>query len=562
MLKEIYCSKFKIGGKNGETRPAIQFHEGLNAVIGDGNRSNSIGKSTLLMIIDFVFGGTDYIHKCAAVHQPENVGEHNICFTFEFDGKEYSFLRNNVKYQEIVVCNRSYEPIENKAPISLDNYMSFLAEKYDVNIEGLTWRGVMSKHIRVFNRDTMDASRPLQASKDGKIADDIKRYLKQFGRYAVVEKQINQAKVADDEKEAFRKSVAFEHIRMAKNDTEYKDNEKKAAELEIQEKQLAENSSKGLLDLDDMQAQRINELNAQLISYTRQRAKVQSQLNSLRREMLEGKKTFKRTYSDLEKFFPGIEFRRIEEIEKFHQSLSKVLTSEFKDSEKDLATTYGLLGNEIAKLKEQIVEIKSIPNVTQAVLKEYARITTELSNVKAANENYKTFDGLKATAKEYAARRDEVIAEQLSAIEDLINTKMKEITARIVNDIRIIPPKLHLEKMNTYSFDTKGDGGSGTALRGLITFDLVNMAVSNIPFVIHDADLMDPIEKDTLTKIIAEYDSVKKDHKQVFASFRSFEFYAEEVRTLLESCRVIQLEAKGQELFGWAWNKEVEKEES
>jgi len=67
-----------------------------------------------------------------------------------------------------------------------------------------------------------------------------------------------------------------------------------------------------------MQAQRINELNIQLISYTRQRAKVQSQLNSLRREMAEGKKTFKRTYSDLEKFFPGIEFRRIEEIERFH----------------------------------------------------------------------------------------------------------------------------------------------------------------------------------------------------------------------------------------------------
>lgn len=264
---------------------------------------------------------------------------------------------------------------------------------------------------------------------------------------------------------------------MAKNDTEYKANETKALELEIQEKQLAENSSKGLLDLDSMQAQRINELNAQLISYTRQRAKVQSQLNALRREIIEGKKTFKRTYSDLEKIFPGIEFKQIEEIERFHKSLSKVLTSEFKDSEKDLETTYVLLANEIAKLKEQIAEIKSIPNVIQAIFKEYARITTELSNVRAANENYKTFDSLKSTAKEYAATRDEVTTEQLSAIEDLINAKMKEITARIVNDVRIIPQKLHLEKMSTYSFDTKGDGGSGTALRGLITFDLANMAV-------------------------------------------------------------------------------------
>lgn len=61
MLIEIYCDKFKNGGKDGELRPSIRFHKGLNAVIGDNDRSNSIGKSTFLMIIDFVFGGDDYI---------------------------------------------------------------------------------------------------------------------------------------------------------------------------------------------------------------------------------------------------------------------------------------------------------------------------------------------------------------------------------------------------------------------------------------------------------------------------------------------------------------------
>lgn len=61
MLIEIQCDKFKVGGKNGETREPIHFHKGLNAIVGDDDRSNSIGKSTLLMIIDFVFGGEDYI---------------------------------------------------------------------------------------------------------------------------------------------------------------------------------------------------------------------------------------------------------------------------------------------------------------------------------------------------------------------------------------------------------------------------------------------------------------------------------------------------------------------
>ena len=92
----------------------------------------------------------------------------------------------------------------------------------------------------------------------------------------------------------------------------------------------------------------------------------------------------------------------------------------------------------------------------------------------------------------------------------------------------------------------------------MITFDLANMAGSNIPFVVHDADLMDPIEKSTLTALIRYYDSLKEQKKQAFVSFRSYEFYAEEIRTTIEKCKVI--EAGGYELFGWAWNKENQNE--
>ena len=76
MLKMISCNKFKNNAK------VITFHNGLNIVKGDGEKSNSIGKSTLLMIIDFCFGGRDY-------PKVENktisfVGDHNIDFVFEF----------------------------------------------------------------------------------------------------------------------------------------------------------------------------------------------------------------------------------------------------------------------------------------------------------------------------------------------------------------------------------------------------------------------------------------------------------------------------------------------
>lgn len=34
MLTEIYCDKFKTGGKEGELRLSVRFHKGVNAVIG------------------------------------------------------------------------------------------------------------------------------------------------------------------------------------------------------------------------------------------------------------------------------------------------------------------------------------------------------------------------------------------------------------------------------------------------------------------------------------------------------------------------------------------------
>ncbi|OTA65042.1 hypothetical protein [Limosilactobacillus reuteri] len=53
MLVEVSSDAFKSYGK---TREKIKFHSGLNVVVGGRRGANSIGKSTFLMILDFVFG--------------------------------------------------------------------------------------------------------------------------------------------------------------------------------------------------------------------------------------------------------------------------------------------------------------------------------------------------------------------------------------------------------------------------------------------------------------------------------------------------------------------------
>jgi uncharacterized protein YydD (DUF2326 family) len=74
MLTEINCDKF--------IESPIVFKNGLNSILGDNYSTNSIGKSTLLMIIDFVFGGNTFIESnSGAINQ---LGHLTFKFKFEF----------------------------------------------------------------------------------------------------------------------------------------------------------------------------------------------------------------------------------------------------------------------------------------------------------------------------------------------------------------------------------------------------------------------------------------------------------------------------------------------
>lgn len=96
MLKKIQCDKFI---SKGQVRPPIEFNKGLNTILGGVNANNSIGKSTLLLIIDFAYGGNSYL-DCDAVNQ---VGLHTINFEFEFNDSSYFFLE--VPHRDLQLIN-------------------------------------------------------------------------------------------------------------------------------------------------------------------------------------------------------------------------------------------------------------------------------------------------------------------------------------------------------------------------------------------------------------------------------------------------------------------------
>lgn len=88
MLVEIWSPVFQA---HGQVRPMIVFGSGLNVILGEDDGSNSIGKSSTLLAIDYAFGGNTYGYKNGDIIR--HVGDHSVFFKYKFGNEEQRFCR-------------------------------------------------------------------------------------------------------------------------------------------------------------------------------------------------------------------------------------------------------------------------------------------------------------------------------------------------------------------------------------------------------------------------------------------------------------------------------------
>ena len=246
MLRMIRCDKFM---ENGNIRPPIMFKAGLNTVLGSQSGANSIGKSTFLMILDFVFGGEDYVFRSTDVQEAIQV--HVIEFMFEFDGVPYYFSRSTGDHTVVNICDENFNVIKT---ISNEHYMEILADKYGLNLPGLTLRNAVSRFFRVYGRETLDENHPLKNAIREADKVGIEGLLKLCDKYAAVEELSKIVSRAKDEESTIKKAAKYQYIAAVPNKTAFKNNQKRIEELLFESQELAEQSSHGLMDLDSLQA--------------------------------------------------------------------------------------------------------------------------------------------------------------------------------------------------------------------------------------------------------------------------------------------------------------------
>lgn len=536
MLNNIMCEKF--------VKKEVIFHPGLNTVIGDNIGSNSIGKSTFLMIIDFVFGGKDYILKSTDVQR--NIGDHIIKFSFEFNNKRFYFLRNTGELETVSICDNNYNIVEN---ITLDKYNDFLKEKYEIKIEGLSFRDAVGRYSRVYGKDNLNEKKPLDIVRNESAGNPIKAILKLFDLYNEIKELEELAKRKRDEHTIFKKAQKYSYIPNI-NKREKIRNEKKIQELAAKKEKIVNELDYGLLDLESAKTDEVLYLKSQLSLVKRKISKLSIQQKKLQVSNLGNILMNEDDRDELKRLFPEIDVRTIEEIEGFHKDIQIVLIDEINEELTNVNMIMDVAYQEKEELENSIKSISDSYNLSEIILFKYAEYQKEVEKLERENNGYEELISLKTAKKDAENRRDKMKREQLDQLEREINSKMESLNDIIYNKTKK-PPVIKFDK-NNYLFETVDDTGTGTSYRSMVIFDLTVLQLTPLPILIHDSVLLKQIEDFAVERILKMYQESKK---QIFIAFDKMEAYTQKSQTILQKSKVLELEPNGKELYGVSWNK-------
>ncbi|BDH62497.1 hypothetical protein MTP04_26270 [Lysinibacillus sp. PLM2] len=520
MLERIKSTIFAEG--------VIDFHEGLNVVLGDNKGSNSIGKSTLLMIVDFVFGGNTYTsHNSDVV---ANLGHHEFGFTFKFK-TEYHFVRGTENPDVLYKSNNKYEKLDENE-IKLNDFTKLLKSLYELESDQLTFRAAVSTYSRVWGKENDNVKKPLHSFAQEKSGQIVTNLIKLFNKYDAIELQDKELKKLEDQKQVLNK--AGKHKLLPKiTKTKFTKNLKEIEHLTEEIGRLGKNAYSPSGDISEI-------VSTEMISIRERKKKLIDEREYYISRLNRTTRTIKRSagagFENLLEFFPNVNVEKLQSIESFHQGISSILTDELEKARKELANKIDELEKEIdivIKKQEQLLNPDEELNL---FIDSLIELSSSLKKLQLENQYFSKLSEIKEDIDTKKGKLEELKEIIIKEINKTINTKLKEING-LIHEGKRDAPELNLT-YSKYDYKFFDNTGTGKAYANLIIFDLAIFTLTKMPLIIHDSFLFKNIEKEAVEKVIKFYYSLTK---QVFIAIDIIDLYNKETQKILEEKKVIQL---------------------
>jgi len=503
MLTEIRCEKFR--------EKSIFFHSGLNVVLGDSVATNSIGKSTLLMVLDFVYGGESFLdHNKDVVFE---LGDHDYYFSFKFGDDSYYFRRGTFKPDLVYSCDKDYQELE---PLSIEDYTAFLKAFYLLEDVDLSFRSTVSLFSRVWGKENLDVKHPLHSFKSQKSSDCVTNTIKLFKKYNPIKLLAENVKNKSEEKTTITK--AFKGGLISKTSkTKYKNNLTTITSIDNEIEEIKNNLKKYAVNIAEIANREVMDLKTEKDKLLSEKLRLDSRLLRVK--------------------FSDVNTEKLEEVESFHSKITRILRKELKSSEAELSISLESVVSEIDSIDTKIsAAISDIENPNIVVDRVY-ELSQEHTAASKEIEYFETDVQIKSDLKD----AKELLAVEkiriLELIENILNDKNRRNVTEIYSEERR-SPTLHFVQ-NSYTFKLVEDTGTGKAYSNLLLLDLAFLEATVLPFLVHDSVLFKNIQNDAVAKLIALYESTGK---QTFIAIDEIEKYGQAAELKLKDKKVIKLD--------------------
>ena len=547
MLKKLTCDKFRIDPTTGKPF-VIEFQDGLNVIRGTDENTNSIGKSTLLLLIDFALGGEDYENHCSVA--VNKIGHHTIYFVLEINGETLCCSRSTINANWInYYKDDSFQEII--TDVSVDDYLAELNRLYKLE-EGFTFRQMVSPFIRVYQRQTTSEKSPIQAAYTQPVYQSILDHLKLHGVYNDLNTAIRERDEIDDKIKTYKKSSDYKYIRKITK-KEYEENLKLIEKYKLEKDNLLKDYQEKVYDAKAAKnlesssiAATLADLEARKDNLVARKASIES-LSNINLD------NFYASLEELKEFFKGVQFNSLEETEKFHSEMASIFNSQAKKERTKIDKEIAELDEEIKVYREKYKSINHIETLPETVIRQHYDYAAEIKRME--DENKKYLDNLQNMA-DLEAKKLNVIEKSktiLSNLQNDINEGLKELNKNFYEG-RIACPKLTFNGIDKkYNFYTPTDEGTGTSQKGVILFDIYTLGSTILPIVVHDTIMLKHIEDYTLQQIIKLYNQVS--NKQIIIAYDGKKDIDEEAQKILAAKTRMELAGGSMALFGEEFNK-------
>ncbi|MFP6863228.1 DUF2326 domain-containing protein [Pseudomonas sp.] len=523
MLNYIECEKF--------VEKKISFHKGLNVVVGDSKSTNSIGKSTLLKVVDFVFGGETFItHGPDAI---EALGHHTYFFSLTFDSVEYKLSRSTDRPKYVVYYAQDSQP----ADVEISKYTEWLRGRCCPTIDNLSFRKIVSPVSRVWGKGTPEVTKPLHSHSSDSGTDCIDYLISIFERYGAISDLTIRLNNTIGERAALNKAFSRKIISKV-NKTQYKENLTVISKANGQLDFIRDQLSTLAITINELIDGEVLSLKFEKDQLIKLRTLLSAEIERTKSNLESGKSVSAKSFEALLDLIPDINISRLEKIESFHKGLVRVLHKQIKAKSEELQEQLDSVNTEIEEYNTKIAQrISNMGNPTH-IVDAVADLTLQISKSQTENDHYDQAIALKDTIKKLSESLEKIKVEILADIEAKINDWLGEMIGFIYKG-QTTAPHLKLTPKN-YVFSVPKDTGTGKAFASLILLDAALLIFTKIPFLIHDSFLFKNIEDNAIINMLYVYRGM---NQQSFIALDGSVLDSVEAMKMIQEGKVIELNA-------------------